>query len=274
MFDLLEDEFLSHLFVDPSLLGSYAAGAYLALNISHNGEAAPGTQVTGGGYARVNTQGNWTVSNGEATNTAAITFPTATGDWTGPIVGMYITTTPLGFNLPSFYVDFEDEPWVTVKAGRTFEIPAGALTIRTKEGGNNGRSTSVWVDESLLNHVLNDVTWANPPATWVGLSLLRGDRTGSFMIEPGGANYKRVQVEKTLSGWNIQPLGTGTGDNFARIQWEPAEPGNWGMIYSYAIFDAETGGNMLWWSELDVPTQVTEGEAPYFEVAALTFTLT
>lgn len=38
------------------------------------------TEISGSGYARVQVTA-WTISNGQASNTSAVTFPVATGSW-------------------------------------------------------------------------------------------------------------------------------------------------------------------------------------------------
>lgn len=79
--------------------------AYVALFTAVGSDAGTGfTEVTGGSYARVATSGaTWNAASGSApssiTNASAITFPTATADWTGagasPVIafGLYDAAT-------------------------------------------------------------------------------------------------------------------------------------------------------------------------------------
>lgn len=61
------------------------ANLYVAVYTTATDDGTGGTEVTGGSYARaVVAAGGWTRGTGgagTATNTAAITFPTATADW-------------------------------------------------------------------------------------------------------------------------------------------------------------------------------------------------
>jgi hypothetical protein len=74
-----ENAILSHLFRAVSL--SSPATVYVALYTAvSDAEAASGTEVSGGSYARTAvTMG--APSNGVSTNSAAVTFPTASASW-------------------------------------------------------------------------------------------------------------------------------------------------------------------------------------------------
>ncbi len=83
--DFLELALLNHIFTD----AAYAPPAtlYVALSTTTPTEAGGNfTEPSSGGYARVaTTAADWSAASGTApavkTNTAAITFPTASGDW-------------------------------------------------------------------------------------------------------------------------------------------------------------------------------------------------
>ncbi len=83
--DFLEHALLDHLFSD----AAYAPPAtlWVALSTTTPAEAGTGfTEPSSGSYARVaTTAADWAAATGTApstkSNTAAITFPTATGDW-------------------------------------------------------------------------------------------------------------------------------------------------------------------------------------------------
>lgn len=83
--DYLENELIKHLyrtgsFTKPTVLGH-------ALYTAAAGEAGGGTEVTGGGYARIDRpplDANWAATsgtNGTTSNVAAITFAAPTANW-------------------------------------------------------------------------------------------------------------------------------------------------------------------------------------------------
>jgi len=83
--DYLEDQLTAHLFGDTTY--TPPSTYYVALFTAAPGETGGGTEVSGGGYARVGVPrgtANWnmpTGGNATVTNAAAITFPAPTADW-------------------------------------------------------------------------------------------------------------------------------------------------------------------------------------------------
>jgi hypothetical protein len=135
----LEDKIINHLFGDDT--GASGADHYTAPTTWYVGlqtvaptDSAGGTEVAGGGYARQSVA--WTLATGgtaQASNTAAITFPTASTDWgTVTHAGIYDALT--GGNLVAFEVltktDFSTANPKTVNTGDIFKIDAGNLKIQ------------------------------------------------------------------------------------------------------------------------------------------------
>lgn len=83
--DYLEDKIIGHIFRG----ASYTAPGtlYVGLFTAAPGEAGGGTEVSGGGYARVgvaNSSAEWAATsggNGTTSNINAITFPAPTASW-------------------------------------------------------------------------------------------------------------------------------------------------------------------------------------------------
>ena len=78
MSDHLENEILDHILS----VGSYTmpSAVYLGLSVASMGDDASGTELSGSGYARQAVTFS-AASGGTTSNSAAITFPTATGSW-------------------------------------------------------------------------------------------------------------------------------------------------------------------------------------------------
>jgi hypothetical protein len=86
-------------------------------------DAAAGTELTGGSYARVTCNGWDTASGGASANTAAITFPQATGDWSAAThAALYDSAGPT-------YMMWLDVNDLTVLNGEYGRFIAGALDI-------------------------------------------------------------------------------------------------------------------------------------------------
>jgi hypothetical protein len=128
MSDYLEDALLSHVLDGVSMTSP--TSVYVALATADFTDAnTTANEVTGGAYARVTMTGGWTVAGTtptEATNTAAIEFPTATdGTWgTATHFGIYDAATTGNLLIHGQLTDPK-----TIGDGDTFEFAIGNLVV-------------------------------------------------------------------------------------------------------------------------------------------------
>lgn len=117
----LENKVLLHVFGATS----YTAPAtlYLALFTSDPGETGSGTEVSGGSYARQTVA--FTVVNNQASNTAAVEFPTATASW-GTITYAAIYDASTSGNLLAYGALTTSK---TIASGDVLRVPAGDFDI-------------------------------------------------------------------------------------------------------------------------------------------------
>lgn len=110
----LENKLLLHTFAATSYTGP--STCYLALTVS-------GTEVSGGSYARKSCA--FSVTDNEATNSADVTFTTATADW-GTIDGIKVyDALTTGNELASGTLTTAK----TIASGDTAKVTAGDITI-------------------------------------------------------------------------------------------------------------------------------------------------
>jgi hypothetical protein len=97
---------------------------YVGLHTADVTDAGTGTEVTGNAYAR--TAATFTVTNDQATNSASITFPTASGGNWGTIthIGIWSATTA-----GTLYYHGALTASKVCNDGDTFQIASSALTI-------------------------------------------------------------------------------------------------------------------------------------------------
>jgi len=117
----LENKVLLHVFgatayTAPSTL-------YVALFTSDPGETGSGTEVSGGSYARQTIA--FTVTGNQASNTAAVEFPTATASW-GTITYAAVYDAVSGGNLLAYGALTTSK---TIASGDVLRIPAGDFDI-------------------------------------------------------------------------------------------------------------------------------------------------
>ena len=118
-----------------------------------------------------------------------------------------------------------------------------------------------------------------PATLYVGLFTANPTDTGGG-TEVAGGSYARVSVTSSLANWaGTQSAGSttassgtsGTTSNNGAITF-PAPTANWGTVTGFAVFDASSSGNPLFWSALTVNKTVNNGDAaPSFAAGALTF---
>lgn len=100
--------------------------------------------------------------------------------------------------------------------------------------------------------------------------------------EVSGGSYARVAVTSGLSAWaGTQSAGSttassgtsGTTSNNATITF-PSPTANWGVVTSIGVFDASSGGNLLFYGALTTNKTINNGDAaPSFAPAALSLQL-
>lgn len=117
----LENKVLLHVFgatayTAPSTL-------YVALFTSDPGETGSGTEVSGGSYARQTIA--FTVTGNQASNTAAVEFPTATASW-GTVTYAAVYDAVSGGNLMAYGALTTSK---TIASGDVLRIPAGDFDI-------------------------------------------------------------------------------------------------------------------------------------------------
>lgn len=101
---------------------------------------------------------------------------------------------------------------------------------------------SDYLEAQLLNLIFRtQVAW-KPPAVYIALFTAAPDDSGGGTEVTGGA-YARQQVAQADAEWNA-PGAAGLIDNVNDITF-PVATANWGTVTHMAVFDAVTGGNML-----------------------------
>jgi hypothetical protein len=137
------------------------------------------------------------------------------------------------------------------------------------------------------NHILDQFrgqTGLTPATLWVTLDTTTGSAQACG-TEVSGGSFARVSITASLANLaGTQGAGTtsassnntgssGTTSNNNAITFA-APTANWGTIVGFCIFDASSGGNLLFYAALTTPKTVNNGDAsPSFAASALTITL-
>ena len=138
-------------------------------------------------------------------------------------------------------------------------------------------SMSNYLENKLADHLFRTTTFSQPAELHVGLLTAAHSDTGGC-TEVSGGSYARVQLNPGDANWKGTHASTsgassgtgGTVSNAVAITF-PAPSANWGSVTHFGIYDASSGGNLLFWAALTTPKTVNSGDAaPSFAVDALT----
>ena len=122
----------------------------------------------------------------------------------------------------------------------------------------------------LLDHMLGTTAYTFPSTVYVALYTADPTIAGTQTNEVGGATataYARQAVD-------FDAAVAGACDNTAQITFAEAAAGdNWGTVTHWAILDALTAGNMLFFGELDPDMAITAGMQYVIAAGALDLTI-
>lgn len=116
-------------------------------------------------------------------------------------------------------------------------------------------SKTDWYENKVIEHLF-ETDYTAPANLYVGLfleSAKPADAGGG--TEASGGAYARVAVARA-SGWTSAGNAT---ENAADIDF-PEATASWGELGAFALFDALTAGNMLYWGDLTTPKTINSGD--------------
>ena len=122
---------------------------------------------------------------------------------------------------------------------------------------------SHYLDNALLNHVLRNTALSSPAAVYVGLFTV-APTPSTAGTEVSGGSYARVAAT-----FGAPALGVST--NSAPVAFPMASSG-WGTVVAVGIFDALSGGNLLYFGALSTSKAVDNGDTASFAASALSIT--
>ncbi len=138
---------------------------------------------------------------------------------------------------------------------------------------------SDYLENKLVDHLFRAQTLSAPATLHIGLLTAAPSDSGGG-TEVSGNSYARVAVTSSLANWaGTQSAGStiassGTGgqtSNNAAITF-PTPSGTWGTVSHFGIYDASSGGNLLFHGSLSVAKTINQGDTVSFPAGSLTVT--
>lgn len=116
-----------------------------------------------------------------------------------------------------------------------------------------------YLEKKLLDHALGKAAFTMPTGVFLALCTANPTETGSTTGEvstSGGSAYARQPITATMSATDAT---TGTSSNAGAITFAVAGA-DWGNIAYFAIMDAASGGNMLFFGTTQTIRQILQGD--------------
>ena len=131
---------------------------------------------------------------------------------------------------------------------------------------------SDYLENELIKHLFRTGSFTKPTGLYLALFTVAPSDSGGGTEVTGGA-YARQQRDPLDANWDATSGTDGKTANTAVVTF-PAPTANWGTIVAFGLFDAVTGGNLLFTAALTLDKTVNNGDdAPSFPAGSLTFTL-
>lgn len=137
---------------------------------------------------------------------------------------------------------------------------------------------SDYLENKLVDHLFRSISFAAPSTLY--LALFTANPTDSTAgTECAGTGYARIAVAPGTTNWaNTQASGTsassgttGTTSNLLTITFSASAGAGWGTITGFALCDASSAGNELWYGALTVNKLINTGDVVDFQPGAITF---
>jgi hypothetical protein len=135
---------------------------------------------------------------------------------------------------------------------------------------------SDYLENKLVDFLLRGQTFTAPTTVHVGLLTAAPSDTGGG-TEVSGGSYARAAVASSLTNWagtqsaasTAASSGTsGTTSNNNSINF-PTPSAGWGTVTHFAIYDASTAGNLLFYGALGTSKTINTGDTVTFSAAQL-----
>jgi hypothetical protein len=131
-------------------------------------------------------------------------------------------------------------------------------------------SKSDFLEAKVLDHVLGGPDYARAATVYIALfTAAPADAGGGTEVSAGA--YARVALTNNSTNWPAASGTTTVKQNGAAVTF-PRATAPWGTVGWFAIFDAATAGNLLFWGPLGTSKVVAIDDVPSFGVGALTIT--
>lgn len=124
-------------------------------------------------------------------------------------------------------------------------------------------SKTDYLENKILDYVLRNQAAFATATVYLALFTATPSDTGGGTEVSGGSYARQAITFGAASGGSITNSGTVTFS---------AATADWGTVTSFAIMDAATSGNMLYWGALSANKTINNGDQIVFNASSVTIT--
>lgn len=131
---------------------------------------------------------------------------------------------------------------------------------------------TTFLQNIALDLVFGGTAYPSKPSTLYFALFTSTPNSGGGGAEVSGSGYARKAVTANTTNF---PAISSAGDNMTLatdIQW-PLSTGDWGTVVAWGIYDAATGGNLMFFDNLAAPLVVINGQRPQVAANAINISL-
>ena len=113
-----------------------------------------------------------------------------------------------------------------------------------------------------------------PNTYWIGLLTQAPNNDGTYSGEVSTVNtgYSRIALPNSKGADGLTDAVDGKVSNKAYLQF-PTATSNWGTVTHVGIFSAQTGGQLLYWSQQAVGKAFSDGDTAFFDIGDIFWTV-
>jgi len=131
-------------------------------------------------------------------------------------------------------------------------------------------SLALFAENKVLEHIVGKTSFTMPATPFLALfTVAPTAEDGTGGTEASAGNY----VRKSVAGTDWGAAADGAISNTSVIEFVECSGANWGTINGFALYDAETAGNMIIWGEVTTPKDINIGDTARIAVGELDVTL-
>jgi hypothetical protein len=130
---------------------------------------------------------------------------------------------------------------------------------------------SDYLENALINHLFRNTDYARPANIYVALYTAAPSDSGGGTEVSGGSYARQAIATGASSGWTA--ASGGATENSATLTF-PTATASWGTITHIGLFDASSGGNLLFHGALTASKTIGSGDIFRFNAGDLDVSLT